>query len=176
MAWVYAQVWPGWTTVSLHEPSESPDSGAAPTLYPIPEVSPAANIRAEIVHTSVPDGPTDRAVLRCTEAGATIQYPTDEDRDLRDNDGDGVGEVTWLSTTPPMFAVTRRVSCLDTMSVIFEGCKKSETYIGAVVAGGPQELLLLWQVGDTLTLRLHGHDREIGSLDHVLQLAFAPAR
>jgi len=101
-----------------------------------------------------------------------IQYPTDEDRDLRDGAGDGVSNLTWLSTTPPLFAVTRRVGCLDTESVIFEGCTRSENYAGALVGGAPHDVLALWRRGDKLWLRRH--DQELGVLDDVSLLAFAP--
>ena len=170
-AWVFARVWPGPTTVSLKAPAAAFDSDVTQRPSP-PPATPAPGIHAEIAHVVVPDGPTGRAVLRCTEAGATIQYPTDDDRDMRDNDGDGVSELTWLSTKPPLLSVTRRVGCLETESVIFEGCKKSETYGGTVALGGPHDVLVLAQNGDKLQLRWH--DRDLGSLDHVAQYAFAP--
>ena len=171
-AWVYARVWPGPTTISRDEPPLAFDSAAAPSHVPIPKVTPAAEIRAEIVQVAADD--VQRSVLRCTAHGETIQYPTDDDRDLRDSSGDGVSDLTWLSTTPPMFAVTRRVGCLDTESVIFEGCKQSEAYAGALVGGGPHDVLTLWHQGGKLSLRWH--DQELGSVDDVSLVAFAPAR
>jgi hypothetical protein len=170
-AWVYAHVWPGPTTISRDQPPLSFDSAEPPSYLPIPEATPAAAIRAEIVDVAADD--LQRSVLRCTAGGETIQYPTDDDRDLRDSSGDGVSDLTWLSTTPPVFAVTRRVGCLDTESVIFEGCKQSDTYSGAVVGGVPHDVLVIWHRTGKLWLRWH--DQELGSLDDVSLLAFAPA-
>jgi hypothetical protein len=177
-AWVYAHVWPSRMAISHDEPPVAFDSEVPPSYAPIPTVSPDTAIRAEIVQVAIhddsvatPDDSPRRSVLRCTEAGTTIQYPTDDDRDLRDGSGDGVSDLTWLSTTPPMFAVTRRVGCLDTESVVFEGCKQSDTYTGALIAGGPNDTLVL-HAGAKLSLRWH--DQDIGSLDNVSRFAFAP--
>jgi hypothetical protein len=170
-AWVYARVSPGPITISRTAPPASFDSGESTHHDPIPSISPSPAVHAEIVHVPLPERGTERAVLKCTAAGKTIQYPTDDDRDERDNEGDGVSDLTWLSTTPPMFAVTRRVGCLDYESVVFEGCQRSDAKTGATIAGGPQELVVLLSDGK-LTLRRH--DRDIGALDGVRLFAFAP--
>jgi hypothetical protein len=164
-------VWPGPTTISRVEPSQSFDSAVPPSYGSIPAAGPSPAIHADIVQVAA-DG-QDRSVLKCTARDDTIQYPTDEDRDMRDRSGDGVSDLTWLSTTPPMFAVTRRVGCLDTESVIFEGCTQSEAYAGALVSGAPHDVLAIWRRGEKLWLRWHDHD--LGSLDEVSLLAFEPA-
>jgi hypothetical protein len=170
-AWVFAQLWPGPTTISHTEPSSrSFDSDEPPSLSSVPEVTPSTAIHAQIVE--VP--PEHRSVLECTAGADTIQYPTDDDRDLRDNSGDGVGGLTWIATTPPMFSVTRRIGCLETESVVFEGCKQSDTYTGAIIGGAPSDVVVIWNRGDKLWLRWH--DRDLGSLDGVALLAFAPSR
>jgi hypothetical protein len=178
-AWVHAHVWPGPMAISHDEPPVAFDSAVPPSYAPIPTASPGTTIRAEIVEVAIhddsvatPDDSSRRSVVRCTEAGTTIQYPTDDDRDLRDGSGDGVSDLTWLSTTPPMFAVTRRVGCLETEPVVFEGCKQSDVYTGALIAGGPNDTLVL-RTGATLLLRWH--DQDLGALEGVSLFAFAPS-
>jgi hypothetical protein len=164
-AWVYARVWPGVLTISRAEPKASFDSNDPSSHIPIPSVLPSDAIKTEIVGETA-----GWSVLRCTEGGTTTQYPADEEHDPRSNDG--VNELTWLSTTPPMFLTTRLMGCRgDPFSVVFEGCKQSDRY--AEVAGGPKELIVL-RGSDTLWLRWHDHD--LGSLDDVSMLAFAPGK
>ena len=163
--WVYARVWPGVVTISHTEPTGSFDSKDPTSHVPIPPVLPSSAIKIEIV-----GGETGWSVLHCTDGGTTTQYPADEDHDPRSNDG--VSELTWLSSTPPMFLATRLMGCRgDPFSIIFEGCKQSERY--GQVAGGPKELIVL-RGSDKLSLRWHDHD--LGSLDDVSLLAFAPSK
>jgi len=176
-AWVYARVSSSPLTISQKEPTLAFDSGSASRgepsdTGPLPQVAPSSAIRAELVDVPLsPDEPSQsRSVVRCTQAGATIQYPTDDDRDMRDNEGDGVSSLTWLSQTPPIFAVARRIGCLDTEWVVFEGCKVSSDYTGAIMSG-PQDTVVI-PTSTGLTLRWHG--ALIGALDGAHDFAFAP--
>ena len=120
-AWVFARVSPGPMTISHNKPDAIFDSDdREPRFEPLPDVPPSPAIRAELVEVPLTDGGGRRTVLRCADAaGSTSQYPTEEDRDVREPDGDGVHELTWISATPPRFYVTRRIGCLETMRVIF---------------------------------------------------------
>ena len=176
-AWVYARVSSPPVTISQKEPKLVFDSGAARRGEPtdtgaLPAVTPSSAIHAELVQVplSADEPQESRSVVRCTQAGTTIQYPTDDDRDMRDNEGDGVTHLTWLSQTPPMFAVARRVGCLDTEWVVFEGCKPSNDYTGTIMSGPEDTVAIPTTAG--LTLRWHGN--LIGTLDGADAFAFAP--
>ena len=167
-AWVFARVWPGPLELARTQPAAAFDSAAPPSIA-APAIAPPSSIHAELVQV----GPDARQVLRCTEAGKTTQYPTDDDRDERQSNGDGVDELTWLSATPPMLAVSRRVGCLDTEWVVFEGCQLSDRYSGAQFVAGPHDLLAILG-SDGLSVLWQGH--MIGTLDGVARFAFAPER
>jgi hypothetical protein len=178
-AWVYARVSSTPVTISQKEPtlvfdSGAPTRGEPPNTGPLPDVAPSSAIHAEIVQVplSADEPNQSRSVVRCTKGGATIQYPTDDDRDLRDNEGDGVSELSWLSTTPPMFAVARRVGCLDMEWVVFEGCQPSNDYTG-VIETGPQDMVA---IPTTAGLSLRWRGQLVGTLDGANDIAFAPAR
>nr|HEX4312396.1 hypothetical protein [Kofleriaceae bacterium] len=187
-AWVFARVSPGPLTVTQTKPSAAFDTGddslgtrtdevaALGDLGAPPQATPSPVIDAKIVSVPIQErGGEPRPVLRCVDhriGSKPIQYPTDDDRDARDG-VDGVGDPQWLATSPPMFSVSRRVSCLDVLPIIFEGCAPSQAFPeGTVVAGGPHDVLVLY-TGAKLVLRWH--DRELASLDDVSKLAFAPA-
>jgi hypothetical protein len=169
-AWVYARVWPGALTISRTEPTVAFDSKDPSSHMPIPSVQPSGAIKTEI-KTEIVDETTPWSVLRCSDGNTTTQYPADDEHDQRNPLDDGVSALTWLSTMPPMFLVTRLVGCRrDAFSVVFEGCKPSDRY--ATVEGGPKELIVL-RGSNTVWLRWHDHD--LGSLEDVSLLAFAPA-
>ena len=178
-AWVYARVSSSPLTISRKEPklvfdSAAPPRGEPSNTGPLPAIAPSSVVHAELVDVPLSaEEPTQRrSVVRCTQAGATIQYPSDDDRDMRDNEGDGVSELTWLSQTPPMFAVARRAGCLDTTWIVFEGCQPASDYTGAIMAG-PQDTVVL-PTSRGLTVRWHGN--LIGTLEGAHDVAFAPAR
>ena len=176
-AWVYARVSASPLTISQQEPKLVFDSGV-PTRgepsdpAPFPEVAPSPAIHVELVDVPLSADEPDRkrSVVRCTRGGATIQYPTDDDRDMRDNEGDGVSELTWLSQTPPIFAVARRVGCLDTTWVVFEGCTPSNDYTGSIKPGPEGTIAIETATG--LALRWRGV--LLGTLDGARDGAFAP--
>lgn len=180
-AWVYARISPGPLEIARREPSsiafevmtfggyssDDDHNGVKPS-WPVPEVAPSTAIQAAIVSA----GTDPRDVLRCTAAGKTIQYPTDDDRDERQPDGDGVSQLTWLSTDPPIFAVSRRFGCRDTGWIAFEGCSQAD--LADQIYGGPKDLIAA-TIGNT-QLALYWHGRALGTLDGVTRFAFAPSR
>lgn len=171
-AWVYARIAPAPLAIAREAPTAAFDSSGEPHQAAIPTIAASSAVRAEIVSVPLEDGP-QRDVLRCTEGDTSIQYPTDDDRDLRAG-ADSVADLTWLATLPPMFSVSRRAGCLDTETVVFEGCTPSERYGGAHSSGGPNDLLVIHTSDDRLVLRWH--DREVGALDGVALFAWAPER
>ena len=178
-AWVYARVSASPATITQQEPAVAFDSGAPArgepsNTGPLPQITPSSAVHAELVDVplSADEPGRSRSVVRCTQGGTTIQYPTDDDRDMRDNDGDGVTDLTWLAQTPPIFAVARRVGCLDTEWVVFEGCTPASDYTGAIIRGPHDTVVIPTTTG--LTLRWHG--TLIGTLDGAHDFAFAPVR
>jgi hypothetical protein len=160
-AWVDARISPAPLMIARVEPR--------PLAYELAAIAPSTTTKLELVPLG-PDGGNE--ILRCTEAGTTIEYPPDNQRE----DFRGIRELTWLSTSPPMVQFVESMGDGNRPShdetVIFEGCAASPDYQQASVAAGPHELTAIFTY-DKLSLRRSG--KALGTLDHVAKLCFAPA-
>jgi hypothetical protein len=172
--WVWARVAPGPLVVTHAAP-------VAASPLPMPRVTPPSSPRVEIV--SVPAPPPDdpeasprppRDILRCTEAGHTVEYPPDDHRD----EFFGVSDLTWVTSSPPRFYFVETVAGYNTIDLhrVFDGCAAAPAATESTDAhleAGPHDLLAL-VVGDRLEVSWRG--RTLGTLDDVDLVRFAPGR
>jgi hypothetical protein len=107
-------------------------------------------------------------ILRCTQAGKTTEYPPADDREHGLS-----GEITWLSTEPPMYLVERWDEGEEPYlrSILFEGCAESPTFASAKVEPGPGGVFAI--IGEQTSIRWG--ERELGRLEGGGQIRFAPA-
>jgi hypothetical protein len=165
-AWLYARVPASPTTISRTQPT------AAPALA-FPDVAPSSRITAEIVSApaDAPDVP-GKPILRCTAAGTTSDFPPADQRfDVGRYAFVGVDDLVWLATEPPMFRITVAVAS-QRIDLVFDGCDVSTAFGHAHVTAGPHEVVAIF-TDQKLSVRRHG--REIGTLDDVRIVRFAPA-
>lgn len=166
-AWVYARL-SGPMTISRTEPTVALELS-------LPTIEPSTTTRVEIV--SLPAAPDAGAaigsntILRCTEAGKTIEFPPEHDRDEYGRYAfEGVSDLTWITTAPPMFRITEDLAS-QRIDVIFEGCEVSPVFGFAHIVSGPHEVIAIFN-DDKLSVRQHG--QEIGTLDRASLVRFAP--
>ena len=151
---------------------EEPRSGRP--VFRLPPTPPSPTTRVELVDVDRPSTADEprRApikILRCTQGGRTIEYPPKGDREHGMS-----GEITWLSTEPPMYSVERWEEGEEPYlrSILFEGCAESRTYATAEVEPGPDGVFAI--VGEETSLRWRA--RELGRLAGGAQIRFAPPR
>ena len=165
--WVYARVSTTPIAIAHKEPKHAPSR-------PMPRVAAPSDMSVAIV--KIPREPNDDGsqrepldVLRCTEHGKTIEYPAEADR----AEFFGVSELTWISTSPPVFHFIKTVQGYTSIDspMTFEGCAESMTYANAQVEGGPSGIVAVFN-GTTLVVTRNG--RAVGTLPGVSLVAFPP--
>lgn len=167
--WVYARVHPaakGPATTMREEPR------MAQVPYEVPPIAPGTSVQLAIADIKLPveAGEDERTVrvLRCTQGGKTTEFPPEDQRD-----SSGVeGEVTWLSSDPPIYSIEYWYAGEGPMqdTQYFEGCATSETYASAVVQAGPAGVFAI--VGTTASVRRG--TQELGKLSDAAFVRFAP--
>jgi hypothetical protein len=151
----YARLLPTPSPPQLTTPPERP-------IYRLAKVMPAPDVRIEIAG--------DRKTLRCTQAGRTVTYPSE---DVQDSAFE-LTNLVWVSQVPPEFRITHALSCngICYTEITFEGCAPSARYEHAQLAAGPDGVYALYTQGDA-SVRWRG--RELGRIEgSFTQLSFAP--
>jgi hypothetical protein len=161
-----------WAYVRLDKPGPATktDPPTSTSSYELPTV--AASRRVEISFESVTpppaydgDEPEAKQQLHCALDGKPVaQYPEPKELDA------GMSrDVTWLATSPPIFAAFHNHDGFEMTSelVVFERCKR--TSVRKLIAG-PDGLVAL--VGDSLDVRRNG--ALVGSTSSGSLIVFAP--
>jgi hypothetical protein len=181
--WVNARIRPGPVVTNRETYNDVAMTVDVPT--PSPPIKPSSKIQVALVPD--PDRPpvepgTKRMKLRCTANGKTIEDPPPGEKAVEPQMDSppyapGRGDLTWLSTEPPIFEVGTDACAPCPRMVIYEGCVPSTRFDSVEIL--PSELMALAKYDDKISFRkltFVWRGRELGTLDRVDQLAAVPTK